>query len=227
MNRNRNNTIGIVGNIAAPVKMIVDSDDWKQRVYETTLTRMRPSGTADTFILQYSAAAAGTETMLEQITEDVAVLVGGEIRTENISDPQPGENRVKIYIYAEIIAVNDPPAGDQNEVKICGHICKQPRSRISRRMNKDGSRMSVANAIIAVNTPSGASYIPCVCFGADAVVMESLNSGDYVEIYGRFLSRGFKKQIPGHALPYLCKAYEICAAKLKAKPRKPESGQKE
>lgn len=106
----RNNTIGIVGDITAPIRMIVDAGDWKQRVYETTLTRTRPSGTEDTFILQFAAHAAGTEAMLEQIAEGVSVLIGGEIRTENVHNPQPEENRVKVYIHAEVIAVNMPPA---------------------------------------------------------------------------------------------------------------------
>ena len=55
----RNNTIGIVGEITAPPELIVDAADWARKVYEVELTRMRPSGTEDTYILQYDGRAAG------------------------------------------------------------------------------------------------------------------------------------------------------------------------
>ncbi|MDE7238954.1 MAG: single-stranded DNA-binding protein, partial [Lachnospiraceae bacterium] len=215
-----NNTIGIVGVITAPVKLIVDANDWKQRVYETTLTRIRPSGTADTFILRFAASAAGTERMLAQIAENAEVLVGGEIRTENVSNPQPGENRVKIYIYAEVIAVNEPPADDQNEVKLRGFVCRAPWYKTTKRRQPNGRKMHVTDTIIAVNTPNGTSYIPCACFGENAIYAKTLKVGDRVDVYGRMQSRKYEKKIEGHEAPYLFNAYEVCAVKIQCTRRK-------
>ena len=76
----RNNTIGIVGEITAPPELIVDAADWARKVYEVELTRMRPSGTEDTYILQYDGRAAGSKEMLERITEGAEIFCGGEIR---------------------------------------------------------------------------------------------------------------------------------------------------
>lgn len=216
----RNNTIGIVGIIKTPPELIVEAADWAKEVYETILTRTRPSGTEDTFILQFDGRAAGSKEMLKKITEGAEVLVGGEIRTENVHDPKPEENRVKVYIYAEIIAVNDPPVNDQNEVTICGNICVPPRFRSTRRRTKKGKRMAATSIMVAVNSGAGTNYVPCVCFGWQAFKANMLEVGEYIEIYGRFQSRDRKKRIEGRKLPFLCTVYEVCAIKLKSEKTK-------
>ncbi|MCM1217252.1 MAG: single-stranded DNA-binding protein [Lachnospiraceae bacterium] len=216
----RNNTIGIVGHIKTPPELIVEAADWTREVYETTLTRTRPSETEDTYILQFDGRAAGSKEMLEKITAGAEVLVGGEIRSENVHDPKPEESRVKVYIYAEVIAVNDPPVNDQNEVTICGNICKPPRFRSTRRRTQRGKRVAATSIMVAVNSPTGTNYIPCVCFGWQAFKANTLEVGDYVEIYGRFQSRDYKKRIEGRKLPYLSTVYEVCAIKFKGESAK-------
>lgn len=222
----RNNTIGIVGTIATPPQLVVDAASWKDKLYETTLTRTRPSDTEDTFILQFDGRAAGSEEMLAKITEGVEVLIGGEIRTQNLHNPQPEENRVKVYIYAEVIAINDPPVDDQNEVKLRGRVCKPPQFRKRGYRTPSGKRISKTNILIAVNTPSNSSYIPCICLGETAFSANALKIGDYVEIYGHFLSRKFKKKINGRELPFLSTAYEVCTVTLESDttPKKEETG---
>ena len=147
---NRNNTIGIVGRITAPVRLIVDAQEWEQKTYETTLTRTRPSGVEDTYTLQFDAAAAGTEEALETLAEGADVLIGGEIRTEDVKDPKPEENRTKIYIHAEVITQNNPPVKSQNEVSLCGYICKQAKVRTTNRRLPNGRKIKTADTIVAV-----------------------------------------------------------------------------
>lgn len=212
----RNNTIGIVGRITAPVRLIVGADDWKLRVYETELTRTRPSGTEDIYTLRFAAQAAGTDKMLAKIIEGVEVIIGGEIRTENVQNPSPTENRVKTYICAEIIAVNDPPADDQNEVRLRGFVCRDPFCKSI----KHNRKMQLTDMIIAVNTPSGTSYIPCVCFGEAAIYAATLQVGDRVEVYGRFHARKYEKKIAGYDIPYIFRSYEICIVKIRCIRRK-------
>ena len=191
--KDRKNTIGIVGVIAASVELIVNAADWKRKVYETKLTRERPSGKEDIYILQFDGYAAGTEETVNKIAEGAKVIVGGEIRTENVRDPQPEENSVKVFIYAEVIAINDPPAEEQNEVRICGKICKPPRFRATCRRTANGKKLSVASITVAVNTPGSTSYIPCVCYGWNALRANLLKVGDYVEIYGQIFEPVNKK----------------------------------
>lgn len=212
----RNNTIGIVGEIVDTPKLIVDAAEWKKKVYETRLKRIRPSKTEDIFILQFDGHAAGSEEELNKITDGTEVLIGGEIGSENVRDPQPEENRVKIYIRAEVVIVNDPPAKDQNEVRICGFVCRPPRFRLTRKRDKAGKRIAVTNIMIAVNSQNRTSYVPCVCFDWLAYSADTLETGNYVEIYGRFQSREYKKQIEGRELPYLTTVYEVCVRDLKS-----------
>ncbi len=219
----RNNTIGIVGYIKTPPELIIDAADWARKVYETTLTRTRPSETEDTFILQFDGRAAGSEEMLAKITEGAEVLIGGEIRSENVHDPKPEESRVKVYIYAEVIAVNDPPVNDQNEVTICGNICKPPRFRSTRRRTQRGKRVAATSIMVAVNSGAATNYIPCVCFGWQAFKANTLEIGDYVEVYGRFQSRDYKKRIEGRKLPFLSTVYEVCAIKFKSETKEKET----
>ena len=222
----RNNTIGIVGEITTPPELIVDAADWARKVYEVELTRTRPSRTKDTYILQYDGRAAGSKEMLERIKEGAEIFCGGEVRSENVHEPKPEENRVKVFIFAEIIAVNDPPVEDQNEVTICGNICKPPSGRETKRRTRKGQRVTVTRLVVAVNTPTGAYYVPCVCWNEQAEKAADLKVGDYVEIYGRFQSRDFKKRIQGRKLPYLSKSYEVSVVELEAKSKEERTGEK-
>lgn len=220
----RKNTIGIVGKIAATPELIVDAADWSRKVYETKLTRSRASGKKDIYFLRFSGYAAGSEELLGKIAEGTEVMAGGEIRSENIRNPLPGENRVKVYIAAEVIAVNDPPANDQNEVCICGRICKPPHFWQKKKKEESKKKIAVTSITVAVNTAASTSYIPCVCFGNMAFRAVALKVGDYVEIYGRLQSRDYKKQIEGKELPYLCTAYEVGTVKMKSKGENDRTG---
>lgn len=213
----RSNTIGIIGKLTAPPELVVDAAEWERKVYETKLKRVRPSGREDTFILQFDGQAAGSEEELKKFGEGAAVMVDGEIRSENVPNPKPEESRVKVFIYAEAVVVNDPPAKDQNEARICGYICKPQHFRPARSGLEIDVRTAATSVLVAVNSRSGTNYIPCACFGWMAVQANRLKVGDYIEVYGRFQSRQHKKKIEGRKLPYLRTVYEVCAFKIKRK----------
>lgn len=210
----KNNEVEIAGRITEKPKLIVDADDGAKREYEMTLTRMRPSKTEDTYTVRFPGRAIQPGKMLEDFAEDVEVLACGEIRSENVSDPQPGETGTKVYIYADTIVVNDEPTENQNSVKLCGNICLLPRFRKTNRRTDNGRRMNVTSIIVAVNTPNNTSYIPCKCFGWMALSASTLKIGDYVEVCGRFQSRDYKKRIPDRSVPYLQTVHEVCVTKL-------------
>lgn len=215
----RKDTIGIVGRIAEPPKLVIDAEDWTQKVYETVLTRKRPSGAEDTYILQFSGCAAGSADMLEKITEGTEVLVGGEVRTQNRYKPKMEENSVKIYIYAEVIKENIPPVKDQNEVELLGTICKEPHIKTVRSSARDGKRRVCANIVVAINTQSGTYYIPCVCWDWVAYSAKLMKVGEHVKIFGRFQSRNYKKRIEGKEIPFLSTTYEVCVINLESMDR--------
>lgn len=211
---NRNDGIGIVGIITEQPHLILDTTNWAGRVYETKLERMRPSGTIDEFILRFSGRAAGSEEEMERLAAGVEVLIAGEIQTENASDPKPEESRVVIYICADVIKVNDPPAEQQNEVRLCGNICKEPRRRATRKDRKQQRQVAVTDMIVAVKSTAGTQYIPCVCWSEIAEVAATLPVGAYVEITGRFQSRNYRKHIAGKDVPFLMTAYEVSVIEM-------------
>lgn len=216
---NRKNTIGMVATIKKKPRLILDAQDACDRVYETEIIRKRQKAEIfDTFILRYSGKSAGSEEVLRKLAEGVEVLIAGEIRTENKYKPAASENSVTIFIFAEVIAVNEPPAEQQNEVKICGRICKIPRTRET--YAKKGKPNTVTSMIVAVNVASGAHFIPCVCFGKISKVAAGLPVGTCVEITGRMQSREFKKRVKGNDVPFLCVAHEVSITRLTYKKEK-------
>lgn len=210
----RSNTIGITGHITTEPGLVVDAADWRNRIYEAELMRLRADGRKETFILRFDAHAAGSEEMFRQIIKGTEVLVGGELRSENLRDPEPGEGKTRIYIFAEVITVNDPPADSQNEVCLRGHICRTPVFPINSRVPGGKGRAAVARIMIAVSTQQSAAYIPCVCFGKQAWRVKDMKQGDCVELYGRFASRRFERRIPGKELPFLCVVNEVHVTRM-------------
>lgn len=205
----KNNAAGIVGIITTKPRVVMDAPTWAQKVYEAVLEYRRPSGTKDKFFVQFPGQAAGTKKALLNIKKGKEVLIGGEVRTQNMDNPEPHEPRVKICIYAKVIAVNDPPADPQNEVKLCGHICKDPRIATAR-----FGKIAVTSFIVAVNSHHGADYIPCVCWRNVAEAAVKLKVGAYVEITGRMQSREYKKKMPDGKPPYLATTHEVSVTQL-------------
>ena len=167
----------------------------------------RRSGNTDKLILQYPAAVASTKKQLAAFKKGAEVIIGGKVRTQNEFEKRPNAPSVKIYIEAEVMQLNEPPAEQQNEVSLKGNVCKEPMPRVT----KKGIR--VVSLIVAVsNGRSKADFIPCICWGEVADVASSLRKGTYVEIIGRMQSRDFKKYIDG--MPNLMTAYEVTVAQL-------------
>ncbi len=216
---NKDNVIGIVATIKKKPRLVIDAPSWDVRVYEAEIERRRPNtDTFDTFILRYSGKSAGTEDALEKIDEGVEVLIGGEVCSWNVKNPAEGENKVIIFISAEVIAVNDPPADQQNEVFLRGRVCKVPRARtIRRRKHGKETEIPITDIIVATNTSSGANYIPCICWREQAQVAAALKVGTYVEITGRLQSREFTRCIKEKEAPFLCKNYEVSVYKFCAR----------
>lgn len=215
-NMERNNMFKIVGHITEPPKLIIDAESWRQKIYETGLRRIRPSGREDTYVLRFSGESVGSEEMLNLIQSGVKIMICGEIRSENVHNIRSEENSVKVYLYAEVISVGDQSVDDKNEAWIRGRICRQPYFKIS----KHGKRMAIASILVGVNTPKSTSYIPCVCWGLEACQAKELKVGDSIEICGYFQARTFKKWMKGQELPLMCTTHEISVVKMKIGNRK-------
>ena len=178
-------------------------------VYEAVLEYRRPSGTKDKFFVQFPGQAAGTKKALLNIKKGKEVLIGGEVRTQNMDNPEPREPRVKICIYAKVIAVNDPPADPQNEVKLCGHICKDPRVATAR-----FGKIAVTSFIVAVNSHHGADYIPCVCWRKCCGSRSKAESRGVCGNYRAYAVKRVQKENAGRKAPYLATTHEVSVTQL-------------
>lgn len=206
-NKNRENTVGIIGVIADTPKVILKAPEWKKEVFETTIIVPRKSGKEDRLILQYLGSVAATKKQLAAFGKGAEVLIGGKVKTQNVFDRKPTAPSVKIYIEAEVMAINEPPADRQNEVTLKGNVCKEPVMRTT------SKGIHVVSLMVAVpNGKSKADFVPCICWGEVADVAAVLPKGTYVEVLGRMQSREFKKYIDD--VPHLMTAYEVTVAQL-------------
>lgn len=204
---NRENTVGIVGVITDAPKLILKAPDWKKEIYETMIEVPRKSGNTDKLILQYSGAVANTKKQLAAFKKGVEVMIGGKVKTQNEFERKPNVPSVKIYIEAEFMQINEPPAEQQNEVCLKGNVCKDPMPRVTKK------GVHVVSLMVAVsNGRSKADFIPCICWGNVADIAAVLRKGTYVEVVGRMQSRDFKKYIDD--VPNLMTAYEVTVAQL-------------
>lgn len=124
----KNNKIKIAGVIKDKPQLILDASEYERRRYETKLVAERKSGTEDVLILQFDGSAMQEEDF-EKLEAGTCVNVTGEIRTENVREIVPTAPTVKIFIAAGKVQIVEAITEKQNVVKLCGHICKDPRAR--------------------------------------------------------------------------------------------------
>lgn len=118
------------------------------------------------------------------------VRVRGNYRSYNNRGEQ--KNRVLLAVFAKGITFTDeePDAKKSNRVHLDGYICKTPVYR------KTPKGREITDLFIAVNRPFRHSdYIPCICWGNNAVIASEYKVGDRVNILGRIQSREYTKQI--------------------------------
>lgn len=123
----KNNKIKIAGVIKDKPQLILDASEYERRRYETKLVAERKSGTEDVLILQFDGSAMQEEDF-EKLEAGTCVNVTGEIRTENVREIIPTAPTVKIFIAAGKVQIVEAITEKQNVVKLCGHICKDPRA---------------------------------------------------------------------------------------------------
>lgn len=214
----KNNKIKIAGVIKDKPQLILDASEFDRRRFETKIVAERKSGTEDTLILQFEGSAMQQEDF-DKLGTGTKVFVSGEIHTENEREIVPTAPTVKIFIAAAKIQIVEEIKEKKNEVKLCGHICKDPRVR------RTAKGTHIADIMIAVKSKKNVSFIPCICWQNVADAVEEIKKGTYVEVEGRFQSREYKKAIEGSA-PYLMTAYEVSVVQLGvAESEEPEEGQ--
>ena len=132
------------------------------------------------------------ETLIDTAGDYVGkcVRVRGNYRSYNNRGEQ--KNRVLLAVFTKEITFTDeePDARKSNRVHLDGYICKTPVYR------KTPKGREITDLFIAVNRPFRHSdYIPCICWGNNAVIASEYKVGDRVNILGRIQSREYTKLI--------------------------------
>lgn len=118
------------------------------------------------------------------------VCVNGQFRSYNRHEAH--KNRVVLYVFARETGFIDEleESPKTNQIFLDGYICKEPTYR------KTPLGRRIADLLLAVNRPYGKSdYIPCVCWGRDAIYANNFKLGDRCVIWGRVQSREYMKKL--------------------------------
>ena len=188
-NKNANKNVGtnyvtVMGKVESDFKFSHKSGD--KSFYLTKIAVKRLSDVEDHIQLMVP------EELIDTAQDYVGkyVEVRGNFRSYNNRGTQ--KNRVLLAVFAKGLTFmdEDPDARQSNRVHLDGYICKNPTYR------RTPSGREITDLLIAVNRPFRHSdYIPCICWGNNAVIASEYKVGDRVNILGRIQSREYTKHI--------------------------------
>ena len=195
------NTIHLQGRVCQSLQF--GHELFGEQFFTTTLSVPRLSGAEDTLPI----------TLSERLLLDQPISVGsvlaleGQLRSYN--KVVEGAGRLLITAFAQRL---QPPDDDENpnQVQLIGALCKPPSYRTT------PFGREIADLMLAVNRSYGKSdYIPCITWGRTARYAANLKVGEKVQLYGRFQSRAYQKQLAdGTSLQKV--AYEVSVSRLSA-----------
>lgn len=205
MKLNENNNVMIVGEIASEFEFnhSVRGEDF----YRFVVKSARLSGTDDMIPVLVSDRIFDTS----QNLKGIFVSVSGEFRSHN-SEIKDGGTRLLLFVFAKKVEIHEETDilmdSYKNHVNFKGYICNPPFYR------KTPLGREIADLLLAVNRSHGKSdYIPCICWGRNALYASSLGVGTKVSISGRIQSRTYNKWVSDNEIEERT-AYEVSAQSL-------------
>lgn len=134
---------------------------------------------------------------------NIPLCIEGQFRSFNQKD----ETKVKqvLYVFAQRIYPADE--ADMNDIYIDGFLCRKPTYR------KTPLGREITDIMIAVPRLYGKSdYIPCICWGRNAIYASNLAVGSRVRLSGRIQSREYCKTVDG--IEEIRTAYEVSISQI-------------
>lgn len=174
----RTNTITLVG--VPTSRPEYSHTNHGRRFFAFELEVARLSGAVDTLpILASEALLATTE-----VTQGSCLRITGQIRSHN-SRALTGR-RLIISVLADTLEFCDE--AHENEVELCGVICKEPTYR------RTPLGREICDIMLAVNRPyHRADYLPCILWGRNAQEASAYPVGTTLLLRGRLQSRNYIK----------------------------------
>lgn len=203
MNRiSENNNVVIRGQIISEFEF--SHQVFGERFYTAEMAVERLSGVLDIIPIMVSER-------LVDVDEECGwqyVEVTGDFRSYNKNEGN--RTRVLLFVFATGFDVLNElqPSDFENKVVLDGYICKRTSYR------KTPLGRDISDIILAVNRPYGKSdYIPCICWGRNAVFASGLDVGMHIKVEGRLQSREYVKKFDD-GTQEIRTAYEASISKI-------------
>ena len=134
------------------------------------------------------------------------IKIQGQIRSYN--SYREGRTKLILTLFAREIAICEKTDTDINDIELNGFTCKPCVYRTT------PFGRQIADILLAVNRSYNKSdYIPCICWGRNAIFASSLDIGCNIKVNGRMQSRIYQKKISETEVIEKT-AYEISVSKL-------------
>ncbi len=197
-----NNNVTIAGKIVAG--FTYENEVCGEKFYKTDILVERLSGAYDLIPLMVSERIMD----VKKNYKDCYIFATGQFRSYNNHEAE--KNKLILYVFAREISVSEEIGMecDLNNISLDGYICKEPKYR------ETPLGREVTDVFLAVNRRYGKSdYIPCICWGRNAVYTGKLEIGTHLKVSGRIQSREFKKKLDDGTVD-LRTAYEVSVSKI-------------
>lgn len=183
MNRvEENNQVTLSGEIASDFRF--SHKVYGERFYIVDVNSPRISGVCDIIPVMVSERLVDVQNSYIGLR----VCVEGQYRSYNRR--QEDGNHLVLTIFArEWTFLEAAVDTELNHIKLRGYICKAPVYR------ETPLGRQVTDVMLAINRPYGKTdYIPCICWGRNAVYAGGLEVGAEITITGRVQSRQYIKR---------------------------------
>ncbi len=198
-----NNGACVIGKIMPGARY--SHEAYGERFYRVDILTCRASGVTDKVPLMVSESVAD----MEKDYLDGMVEIAGQFRSYNRKED--GRSHLELSVFVQgIRRVDERYIDYESNNRIClkGYLCKAPVYR------KTPLGREIADILLAVNRPYGRSdYIPCICWGKDAVLASRLDVGSAVEVTGRIQSREYRKEL-SETEDEMRVAYEVSVCRM-------------
>ena len=177
-----NNNATISGKIAT--EPVLNHRFRGENFYYFDVESTRLSGTKDVVPVTVS------EHLLKEMDLGIGkrVKITGQFRSYNLREGD--KSKLILRLFANEICADDRTEGNVNYITLTGWICKPVILR------ETPLKREISDILLAVHRPCGKSdYIPCICWGRNAIFAEGLEVGTRVRIVGRIQSREYLKKL--------------------------------
>lgn len=178
---NNINNVTLIGRVKEP---FVEKRMGKRGLLMVTkISTTRLSGVQDEVVI-----AVPSDMLEEGDYVGEKIFLEGKFVSHNEPDQavKGRRSRLVLYALAEVFYVTDDWVDDKNELELEGFLCKAPGFR------EKESGYRIADLLIANNEENGAAnYIPCICWGDQAVRMKDISVSSEIHFQARVQSRNF------------------------------------